>query len=137
MSPARYFLDTSVLAYALDAHDPRKMEIAQHLIEAHSGQIAISTQVLIELYSVCTGKLAMSKDRAAGAVRLASGLDVVPADRALIVQAASLAGEAKLSIFDAAIVCAAARAECDQILTEDAALSRGAGSIAVVDPFSN
>ena len=132
----RHFLDTNVIAYAFDETEPRKQKIAQHLLEAHSGHFVVSTQVLIELYSVCVTKLGLTPAASSSIVATAAGLDVVPTDRNLILDAVALSGEEQLSVFDAAIVCAARRAECDQILTEDAEIAAATGSISVVDPFA-
>ncbi|MGK2877658.1 MAG: PIN domain-containing protein [Solirubrobacterales bacterium] len=134
--PRRYFLDTNVLVHALDVDDERKSKIAQQLIEKHSTQLVISTQVLIELYSACVGKLGKSPSEAMDAVRSAAELAVVPADRTLVLESVAAAEHNGLSVFDAAIVSAAIRAECDELLTEDARIAQSAMPIAVVDPFA-
>lgn len=137
MSADRLFLDTNVVAYAFDDLDPRKQTIARHLLRTHAAQIVISTQVLIELHSVCTSKIGMSSAEASNVVGIAANLNVVPADRNLILDAVLIAEREDLSIFDAAILCAAERAECDQILTEDKKFAHVAGPIAIVDPFAD
>ncbi|MBI5311329.1 MAG: PIN domain-containing protein [Actinobacteria bacterium] len=136
MSASRVFADTNVLAYALDASNEVKQQQAQHLLAAHGGQLVISTQVLLELFAVCNRKLSMSSADAAAAVRAAARLDVVPADRSLMLGAAALAAEQELSVFDAAIACAAIRAECELLLTEDFALARAIDGLQVVNPFT-
>lgn len=132
----RLFLDTNVIAYVFDDSDPRKQKIAKHLFATHSAQLVISTQVLIELHSVCSSKLGMSSSEVARVVEIAAGLNVVPADRNLILDAVALAEREGLSIFDAAILRAAERAECDQIVTEDAKFAHASGPIDVFDPFA-
>ncbi len=136
MSLQRAFVDTNVLAYALDASEPAKQERAQHLLSTHGGQLVVSTQVLIELYAVCARKLGMDAADAAAAVRAVARLDVVPTDRGLVLDAVAYAEEKDVSIFDAAIACAAIRAECDTLLSEDLALAARVGELDVVDPFS-
>lgn len=136
MSVDRHFLDTNVIAYAFDDSDSRKQQIARHLLDTHAAHFVISTQVLIELYSVCVSKLGISPAAASTAVGIAAGLDVVPTDRNLVLDAVALADRESLSVFDAAIVCAAKRAGCDQVLTEDVKLTRAVGSIATIDPFA-
>ena len=55
----RAFLDTNVLVYAYDRHEPRKQSIAQSLLtEAfRSENVALSTQVLGELFTVVTRRI--------------------------------------------------------------------------------
>jgi predicted nucleic acid-binding protein len=131
----RAFVDTNVLAYALDTADVVKMERAHHLLETHASALVISTQVLIELYSVCVTKLGIDAHDAAATVRAAARLDVVPADRTLILDSVAIAADNGLSVFDAAIVCAAMRAECDVLFSEDLALSAVYVGIEFVNPF--
>lgn len=136
MSAPRAFVDTNVLAYALDASDPTKQARAQHILTSHSGQLVVSTQVLLELYTVCERKLAMSPHDSAVAVRAVARLDVVPADRSLMLDAVALAADREVSVFDAAILCAALRAECTQLLTEDSTLAAVVSGIEAVNSFS-
>jgi predicted nucleic acid-binding protein len=128
--------DARVLAYALDSADTAKQQRAHHLLAAHGSSLVISTQVLLELHAVCRNKLGMDAQGAAAAVRAAANLDVVPADRSLMLDAVAMATEHDLSVFDAVIVCAAIRAECEQLLSEDVELSAKITGIDVLDPFS-
>lgn len=134
--PKRYFLDTNVLIYALDRSEEDKRTIARHLMERHSTQLVISTQVLIELYSACLTKLGKSSAEAMDAVRNAAQFAVVPSDREMVIESAAMAERDGLSIFDAAIVAAAIRAECDELLTEDAKIASADLAISVENPFA-
>lgn len=78
----------------------------------------------------------MSPAESMDAVRMTAGLAVVPADRKLILESTALAERDGLPIFDAAIVTAAIRAECDALLTEDAELARADLAIPVENPFA-
>lgn len=135
--PKRYFLDTNVLLYALDSNAGSKRDAAQHLVERHPTQLVISTQVLIELYSACVAELGKSPAEAMDAVRMAARFVVVPADRELVIESAALSERDGLSIFDSAIVNAAIRAECDELLTEDAKIAGADVAITVVNPFAD
>lgn len=135
--PRRYFLDTNVIVYAFDEGDDRKGKIAQHLLETHSTDLVVSTQVLIELYSSCVSKLHKSPAQAIEAVRMTAELAVVPADRSLILESVANAERHGLSIFDSAIVNAAIRAECDELLTEDAKIAQANVAITVANPFAD
>jgi len=131
------FVDTNVFAYALDEGEPVKRETARETIETHRRQIVVSTQVLIELYAVCTRKLGMDRDVAGKAARAVALFPVVSADRELILDALTLAADAQLSVFDAAVVAAAVRGGCAVLLTED--LNEGqvlSGGVRVRNPFA-
>ena len=63
----KVFLDTSILIYAMDQHDPDKLSRARELITMAAGRECagvISTQVLQEFYVAGTKKLGLdhSKD---------------------------------------------------------------------------
>lgn len=137
MSTPRIFVDTNVFAYALDAAAGRKQVRAQQVVSAGRHDIVVSTQVLIELYAVCTRKLGMEHDDAQSAVAAVSGFPVTDTDRELVLQAISLAGRAQLSIFDAAIVCAAQRSGCRTILTEDLIAGQSFGDVTIENPFAS
>lgn len=136
MSAQRTFADTNVFAYALDAADATKQRKAQKILATHGAQLVISTQVLLELFAVCNRKLGMGLEDAAAAVHAAARLDVVPADRSLMLDAATLAAERGVSVFDAAIACAAIRSECELLLSEDFALAGAIDGLHVVNPFT-
>lgn len=133
----RYFLDTNVIVYAFDQSAGSKGEIARHLLTTHSTSLVVSTQVLIELYSACVGKLGKTRSEALEAVRMTADLAVVPADRQLILDSVAAAERDGLSIFDAAIVTAALKSECDELLTEDAKIVSADLAIPVVNPFAD
>ncbi len=135
MSGAPTFVDTNVFAYALDATDPAKQARAQAIIGERGGDVVVSTQVMIELYAVCTRKLGMSRADARAAVHTLAGFPVADTDRTLVLQALDLAEQAQLSIFDAAIICAAQRAGCGTILTEDLNAGQRFGDVVIDNPF--
>lgn len=132
----RVFVDTNVFAYLLDHGAPDKRERAAHLLRTHSSQLVVSTQVLYELYNVATVKFAAETQATNRLLEIVSRFSVVSADRALVVRAIELADEREISIFDAAIIAAAERAQCSMLLTEDANLRAAAGSLEAIDPFA-
>lgn len=133
---ARCFVDTNVFAYALDTNSPVKRDRALQVIDERRDEIILSTQVLIELYAVCTRKLAMSRSDAGAAVEALSGFAVVDTDRTLVLAALALSRTAELSIFDSAIVCAAQRAGCGVLLTEDLNPGQDFDGLVVENPFA-
>jgi len=130
------FVDTNVFAYALDDAEPSKRDAARELIKDRGRDITVSTQVLLELYAVCTRKLGMSREAAAASVRTVALFPVISADRELILDAVALAAHAQLSIFDAAIVTAAVRGGCDTLLSEDLNAGQAVRGVRVVNPFA-
>jgi predicted nucleic acid-binding protein len=136
MTSAPVFVDTNVFAYALDRADTTKQRRAQDVIHDHRRAVVVSTQVLFELYAVCMRKLGMDRGDARAAVQAVADFPVTPTDRALAVDALQLAATAQLSIFDAAIVCAAQRSRCQAILTEDLSPGQRFGEVVVENPFA-
>jgi predicted nucleic acid-binding protein len=97
----------------------------------------LSAQVLAEFVAVVTRRLAtpMTLAQALRHVEALRGLAVEPIDAALVAEAVALADRATLSIWDAMIVRAAARAECDRIATEDLQHGTHIEGVEIVDPF--
>jgi predicted nucleic acid-binding protein len=138
--PARAFLDTNVLVYAVDDSEPAKRDRARDLLSAEDAgmRLVLSTQVLSEFYVVATRKLErpLAPDDAADAVRELSKLAVVGADTALVADGIRLSRTAQLSLWDALIVAAAKVAGCERVLTEDLADGAEIDGVRIEDPFS-
>jgi predicted nucleic acid-binding protein len=132
----KVFVDTNVFAYLADSAAPKKQARARHILAAHGGQLIISTQVLFELHQVLVGKLAIEREAASGLIGTLARLRVVPTDRDLALEASRIAAERELSIYDAAILAAAERAQCPVLLTDDAELRAAAGGLRTIDPFA-
>lgn len=132
----KVFADTNVLAYLFDPGEPEKQKQARHLLEVHQFQLVISTQVLIEFYSVCVGKLRLSPVDVTSIVRDLSYLNVVGADKRGVGKAVDIAVEHNLSIFDGMIAESALRSKCDLLLTEDSGLLEAGLPIKVENPFA-
>lgn len=127
--------DTNVLVYFVDDSEPDKQARAQTLLYERRAEVVISTQVLIELHSVCTSRLRLDRSAAAEAVRRFGAFPVVGTDRDMVVEAAELAERAQLSIFDALIVRAAQRAGCETLLSEDFQHGQDFDGVVVENPF--
>ncbi len=91
--------------------------------------------MLLELFTVCTRKLGMTRGEARAAVGAVALFPVVTADRELVLAAAATAERHQLSIFDAAIIEAAARAGCSELLSEDFSDGQVFASLRVRNPF--
>jgi predicted nucleic acid-binding protein len=133
------FLDTNVLVYAYDRHDPRKQVTAQALLtEAIEHESAVlSVQVLGEFFNVVTRQIKqpMTTGEAQGAVSLLSHLPVQDIDLELVKRAIATHKMYRISYWDALIVAAAERAQCKLILTEDLSDGQTYHGVLVSNPF--
>ena len=129
------FFDTNVLAYQFDDASPAKQKLARELLLAHATEVVVSTQVLIELHSVLTRKLGRTRDEALQVIRTLD-VEVVSTDAGLVRDAAETAASHGLSIFDALVIEAAARARCVQLWTEDLQAGSTLRGVRVVNPFA-
>ena len=132
------FLDTNVLVYAFDRSEPAKMEVAQRVLANPDADFVISAQVLSEFYVTTTRRLDPPLDHAAAldAINHLRRLPVVAIDDRLVATAATIAAEETLSLWDAQIAAAAARAGCDEILTEDLNAGQMIAGVSVRNPFT-
>lgn len=131
----KIFFDTNLLAYQFDDDQPFKQRRARELFLDHATEAVISTQVMIELYAVLTRKLGRSREDALAALH-ALDLDVVAADRELVLAAGEAAVRYQLSLFDALILEAAAQSSCEELWTEDLATGTRLRGVLVVNPFT-
>jgi predicted nucleic acid-binding protein len=134
----KVFVDTNVLAYRLDGGEPEKRRIARaRMHEPHT--FIVSTQVLLELYSVLTSRFepALTPAQARSVLDEVVTLPVVPADADLVMRATLTARGRRLSIGDAMIVEAAAEAGCDELWSEDLSGVGELRGVRVVNPFAS
>lgn len=136
----RAFVDTKLWAHRLDRREPAKSRrVGTWLKElAREHEIVVSTQVLIELRAVVTGKLkpALSPKEAGIALAALSAFEVVATDSNLVLDAHELAVTEQLSWFDALIVESAIRSRCDVLYSEDLADGRQFGALTVRNPLA-
>ena len=135
----RLFLDTNVLVYAYDRHDPRKQKTAQALLTEgiEKENAVLSVQVLGEFFNVVTRfiKQPMTPDEAQGAVSLFSHLPVQDIDLDLVNRAINTHKMYRISYWDALIIAAAERTRCKLILTEDLSDGQKYHGVIVSNPF--
>ena len=135
----KVFLDTNILVYAYDRHDPRKQGIAQSLlldlVESESG--ALSVQVLGEFFIVVTRhiKNPMTSDETKKAIELFSNFLIQEIDLAMVERAIDTHKIYRISYWDALIVSAAERVGCKRILSEDLNDGQRYHNLAVFNPF--
>lgn len=134
---ARVFLDTNVLAYLFDDRAPTKQAQAEKILR--SGQdLVLSTQVMLELFSVLTRKFDPPLSASEGRKVLASlqRLEVVFADAELVLQAANTCARHQLSIWDAMVLEAARFGGCSELWSEDFADGAEIRGVRIVNPFN-
>lgn len=130
-------MDTNVLAYLFDARSPAKQARAEEVLRS-GNDLVLSTQVMLELYSVLTRKFdpPLSGDEGAEILAGLRRFDVVAADAGLVLRAAITCAEHQLSIWDAMVVEAAHLGGCSELLTEDLGEGAELRGVRIVNPFS-
>jgi predicted nucleic acid-binding protein len=117
------FVDTNVLVYAFDRSSSPKKRVAQRLINElmEEDRLRVSTQVLQELFVTLTRKVSRpcSSDEALAVLEDLAAWPLMAVDYAAIRAAVGLAGQAKISFWDALVVVAAARTGAAVLYTED------------------
>lgn len=136
-----FFVDSNILVYARDASEQHKQARAQDwlvtLWDRRAGRISI--QVLQEFYVTVTGKLrpGMTPEDARRDVLDLLRWDPVVADGSLLETAWDVQDRYSLSFWDALIVAAARRTECEHLLTEDLQDGQDLAGVRVVNPFTH
>jgi predicted nucleic acid-binding protein len=115
--PARAFLDTNVLLYAIAQDDPRSSQ-AEELLAAGG---VLSVQVLNEFVSVARRKIHMPWPDIAEALRAIQDLCSPPLPITLETHQSALriAEKYGCGIYDALVVAAALQAQCAVLYSED------------------
>lgn len=133
---ARVFLDTNVLAYLFDSRAPTKQAKAEEILQS-GHDLVLSTQVMLELFSVLTRKFDPPLSALEGEKVLSSlqRLDVIAADAELVLQAAKTCARHQLSIWDAMVLEAARFGGCAELWSEDLADGAEIRGVRVVNPF--
>jgi predicted nucleic acid-binding protein len=124
-----------VFVYLYDHADLEKQRLARAALTDRPEEVVISTQVLSEFFWVATRKLNLDPRAAREGVRQMAMHRVVPVDHRLVLRATDTALSARLSIWDALIVEAAATAGSDHLLTEDLNDGQTIRDVQVINPF--
>jgi predicted nucleic acid-binding protein len=135
----RIALDTNVLAYAEGLNGAERRDAALALIRRVPQEAAIvPVQVLGELFNVLVRKGGKSCSDARDA--LLSWRDtfpVVETSPEVMLEAADLATDHQLGIWDAVILSAASRSGCRLLLSEDLQEGFTWSGVTVVNPFAS
>jgi predicted nucleic acid-binding protein len=133
------FVDTNVLVYALAADDVRRSPVAQKLLrELMTAQVfKTSTQVLQELFVTLTRKVVtpMTAEQALRYLDQFAAWPVVVLDYGGVREAIELSASARLSLWDALVIVAAARSGAKRLYTEDLQHGQMILGVEIVNPF--
>ncbi len=134
------FVDTNVLVYAFDKSGSPKKQVAQRLMNElmEEGRLRVSTQVLQELLVTLTRKVSRpcSIEEALTLLEDLAAWPLMVVDYAAIRAAAGLAGQAKISFWDALIVVSAARSGAAVLYTEDLNDGQEILGVRISNPFA-
>jgi predicted nucleic acid-binding protein len=132
-------VDTNVLVYAYDKHEPQKQRKAQRLLADGIEQenLFLSVQVLGEFFNVVTRHIPqpMSPDETQEIINSLSILPVQEIDLAMVNRAIDTHQTYQISYWDSLIVSAAERAGCTMIVSEDLSAGQAYHNIRVINPF--
>jgi predicted nucleic acid-binding protein len=135
----RTFVDTNILLYAHDQHEPEKSAMAREIVSElwRTREGVLSTQVLQELYVNLTRKLrvVIPRPEARTLVGRYGRWPVHAITTGDILEAADLEDRHSLSFWDALIVVAAVRSGAERIVSEDLQHDRTIGGVRIENPF--
>jgi predicted nucleic acid-binding protein len=135
---SKIFLDTNVLVYSMDQHDPARMKRSRLLLKKirQESEGVISTQVLQEFYVVTTQKLNADPIAIKDIMRSFENFEVVTVSPTIIKNAIDCSILNKISFWDALIVSAAESAKCGELWSEDLNHGQIIRGVKVVNPFN-
>lgn len=134
---SKIFIDTNILIYSLDKHDPEKQKRARELLKKaameHSG--VISTQVLQEFYVAATRKLGVDPILAKEMVHAFNNYETVLITTEMIKDAIDCSVLQRISFWDSLILIAGEKALCEMVWTEDLNNGQIIKGIKIINPF--
>lgn len=135
---ARTFLDTNILVYCLDHHDPHKQATCRGLVRSlqAENQAVISTQVLQEFYVTATRKLEVEPLQAKQILQGFRNIETVIVTPVLVEAGIDCSILHQLSFWDGLVVASAASAGCEVLMTEDLNSGQIVRGVRIQSPFS-
>ncbi|MDY6853971.1 MAG: PIN domain-containing protein [Thermodesulfobacteriota bacterium] len=139
MSDNKVFLDSNIIVYAYDRHEPNKLAKARSLLKSGITQenAVVSSQVFGEFFVVVTQRIKepLSADEAMRIIEILSVLPVVEIDLSLVKHAIETHKAYGISYWDSLILAAAEYAECRKLISEDLSDGQEYNGIIVENPF--
>ena len=134
---SKLFVDTNLFVYALDQKEPSKKEKARVILKKVTDEhcMVISTQVIQEFYVVATTKLKVDRFVVKNIIHNFRNLEIVNSDLDMLEQAVDISIISQVSFWDALIIAAAEKANCDYILSEDLNAGQTYRGVSVINPF--
>jgi predicted nucleic acid-binding protein len=131
-------LDTNLLAYAEGVNGADRKRAALDLIERLPPETTLlPVQALGELFAVLVRRARRSPSAARDAVlSWGDAFPLIDTSNEVLASACDLAGDHRLSIWDAIIVASAANAGCRLLLSEDLQDGFTWSGVTVADPFA-
>lgn len=134
------FLDSNILVYAYDNHEPEKQAKAQALLKAaiKEESAILSAQVLGEFFVVVTRRIKepLSVNDAEKIINILTVLPVAEIDLPLVKRAIHTHRNYGISYWDSLIVATAEREGCKKILSEDLNDGQWYNGVLVENPFN-
>ena len=134
------FLDSNILVYAYDNHEPEKQAKAQALLKAviKEESAILSAQVLGEFFVVVTRRIKepLSVNDAEKITNILTVLPVAEIDLPLVKRAINTQRNYGISYWDSLIVATAEREGCKKILSEDLNDGQWYNGVLVENPFN-
>jgi len=133
----RFFVDTNVLLYSVDASAPRKREAAREWLDTlwQRGAGRLSWQVVNEFSANAERKIGVGRTTARATARVWAEWQPVGHSLALLERAWHWMDEAQVAYWGSLIVAAAEQAGCGWLLSEDFQAGQRFGPVTVVNPF--
>lgn len=131
-------LDTNILAYAEGTNGAKMKDAALELIQdLPTASTVLPVQTLGELFNVLTRKAKRPAASARAAIlSWRDAYPVIDTSAAVMVNAADLATDHKLGIWDAVVLSASAEAGCRLLLSEDLQEGFTWRGVTVTNPFA-
>lgn len=140
MSADKFFLDTNIFVYSFEFSSPRKVQIADGLIDQAvvSGRGVVSYQVVQEFFSVALRKFPTRMTHAEAQTFFSNvfrPLYAVSFSPALMFRAIQMVHEHQLSWYDSIILAAAIESDCQILYSEDFQHGRTIEGVRLQNPF--
>lgn len=134
---SKVFIDTNILVYSLDKHDPEKQKQARELLKKAAIEYSgvISTQVLQEFYVTATRKLSVEPLLVKEMVSAFNNFETVLITTEIIKDAIDCSILQKISFWDSLIITAAEKSLCEMVWTEDLNNGQIIKNIKINNPF--
>jgi predicted nucleic acid-binding protein len=135
----RVLLDTNILVYAYDKHEPEKQIKAQDILKTaiKEDSAILSAQILGEFFVVVTRRIKepLSINDAEKIIDILTVLQVAEIDRSLVKMAIGTQRDYGISYWDSLVVATAEREGCKKVLSEDLNDGQIYNGVLIENPF--